>query len=271
MKHTFFILAFAAIAAISACDRSAAFTRQGAEEPRPPCENLLTLPVLYHQTSAEYRALCYQAFNMARIMLDMDLRRAGLSMQQAIVADIDETLLDNSPYEALCVKDGVSYPLNWKEWMESASAEPVPGALDFLKYAGSKGIEVFYVTNRKEMYREPTLNNMKSLGFPFADEDHLLMRTEENSKKARREKVAGNHRIIMFIGDNLADFSETFEGKAVEERKTLVDENKDRFGTLFIALPNVMYGDWKDAIYGYSKELQTEEMQEARRGWLKGF
>src|SRR5258705_6529649 len=64
--------------------------------------------VLYTQKAAEYRALAYQAFNVARAQLDADfdkkslkkLPKATRKMPRAIVVDIDETVLDNSPSNA---------------------------------------------------------------------------------------------------------------------------------------------------------------------------
>ena len=204
-------------------------------------------------------------------MLDQDLRRAGLSKQQAIVVDVDETVLDNSPYEASCIQQGVHYPALWNEWVEKKSAGPVPGALDFLLYAKEKGIEIFYVTNRKEELRQPTLENLKNLGFPNAKTEYLLMRVETSSKKERRAIVAEKHRIIMFIGDNLNDFSEVFEKKAVSERFDLTDEMKSDFGTRFIVLPNAMYGEWEGALYDYDHLKTGAEKLEIRYEKLISF
>ncbi|MBO9593300.1 MAG: hypothetical protein J7599_10330 [Niabella sp.] len=53
---------------------------------------------LYQQKAAEYAALCYQAYNMARISLDRSLQAGSSGKPPAIVTDIDETFLDNSPY-----------------------------------------------------------------------------------------------------------------------------------------------------------------------------
>jgi len=253
------------------CNESNALNKQGKELPETGCENIKTLPVLFHQNAAEYRALCYQAFNSARIMLDQDLRRAGLSKQQAIVVDVDETVLDNSPYEASCIQQGVHYPALWNEWVEKKSAGPVPGALDFLLYAKEKGIEIFYVTNRKEELRQPTLENLKSLGFPNASTGFLLMRTEISSKKARRSVVSENHRIIMFIGDNLNDFSEVFEKKSVSERFELTDQMKSDFGSRFIVLPDMMYGEWEGALYDYDYSKKEAEKSDMRNKKLIGF
>src|SRR3954447_10541962 len=68
--------------------------------------------VLYQQKSGEYRALAYQAFNLARLRLDEDLDKKNVKRlpkaermrQRAIIVDIDETVLDNSPSNAYTAK-----------------------------------------------------------------------------------------------------------------------------------------------------------------------
>jgi len=231
----------------------------------------LTSAVLYQQTAAEYRALCYQAFNVARLQLDKSLRVMGLMKQQAVVVDIDETVLDNSPFEAKSILEGTSYPTYWNEWVEMANARAVPGALEFLKYAESKGIEIYYITNRREKYRQPTLKNLQDLSFPFSDNGHLFMRTDESSKKARRETVSEKHKIILLIGDNLNDFSEVFEKKSITDRFELVDKFKEDFGNRFIVLPNAVYGEWEGAIYDYDFSKTADEKFELRHNHLQSF
>src|SRR5882762_5770579 len=53
---------------------------------------------MWQQKAAEYKALCYQAYNLAKLRLDIILLQQH-SKPLAIVTDIDETVLDNSPYE----------------------------------------------------------------------------------------------------------------------------------------------------------------------------
>jgi 5'-nucleotidase (lipoprotein e(P4) family) len=227
--------------------------------------------VLFQQTAAEYRALCYQAFNIAKLRLEMDSRKMGLSRQKAIVLDIDETVLDNSPHGAMCILNNTLYPDYWKEWMDAANAKAVPGVLEFLKYAEKKGITIYYISNRKEKYLEQTLKNLKDLDFPFADKEHIFLRTDESSKKARREKVSKTYDITLLIGDNLNDFSEIFEHKSIAERFELIDKMKGEFGKRFIVLPNAMYGEWEGAIYDYNYGKTNAEKSEARYEHLRGF
>ena len=99
----------------------------------------------YQQRAAEYKALCFQAFNIAQLRLDQFQPAVGKPM--AIITDIDETVLDNSAYEAHQTLQGKDYdPASWYEWTNRASADTVPGAPAFLKYASSKGVEIFYIT-----------------------------------------------------------------------------------------------------------------------------
>ncbi|OQX79972.1 MAG: 5'-nucleotidase, lipoprotein e(P4) family [Bacteroidetes bacterium 4484_249] len=271
MKKLIFISLILIIPFAQSCNRSSALSTGNGDEPQIKNNDYLEYAVLYQQTAAEYRALCYQAFNLARLQLDRSLRIMGLMKQQAVVVDIDETVLDNSPYEAKCILENISYPRFWDEWMNSSSAKPVPGALDFLKYAESKGIEVFYITNRKEKYREQTLKNLQNAGFPFATNDHLLLRTDSSSKKTRRDSVSETHAIILLIGDNLNDFSEVFEKKSIPERFEMTDKMKKDFGSRFIVLPNAMYGEWVSALYDYNHSKNETEKSEARQRHLQGF
>jgi 5'-nucleotidase (lipoprotein e(P4) family) len=255
----------------NSCNQSSAFNKPKGELPEVTSNEHLTMAVLYHQTAAEYRALCYQAFNLATLQLDKSMRIMGLMKQQAVIVDIDETVLDNSSYEAKCILDNISYPQYWDEWMNKSNAQPVPGSQDFLKYAESQKVEIFYVTNRREKYRKQTLENLQKLGFPFADDDHLLMRTDESSKEPRRERISDNHAVILLIGDNLNDFAEAFEAKSVSDRMNLTDQMKTEFGNRFIVLPNPMYGDWESAMYDYNNSLTPVEKSKARLDHLKSF
>jgi len=253
MKKLFLLvlLSFGIMVCFQYCSNSNAFNSSPDPEPSVNSNDHLTMAVLYQQTAAEYRALCYQAFNFAKYKLDQSSKAMGMMKQRAIIVDIDETVLDNSPYEAKCILDAVNYPASWDEWVIKARAKPVPGALEFLQNAAAQGINIFYISNRKEKLREATLKNLVSIGFPDADNDHLLLQTDESSKKARREKIAGNHWIVLLIGDNLNDFSEVFEKKLIPERFEMTDSLKNEFGNRFIVLPNAMYGDWEGAVFNY--------------------
>ncbi len=222
--------------------------------------------VLWQQASAESRALQYQAYKLARLMLDRDLRLHQKSnLKRAVVVDVDETVLDNSRYQAeLIVNRQPFTSASWIEWCNRAKASAIPGAVDFLKYAATRGVRVFYVTNRRETEKAGTITNLKQLGFPDVSDETVVVRTDVSSKEPRRQSIRRRYRIVLLFGDNLSDFSNAFEGKTPEERTAAVEAARQKFGAEFIVLPNPMYGDWENAVYGYESGL-TEQQKAARR------
>ena len=65
--------------------------------------------ILWQQSSGERRALSYQAFTLARKILDQDLRvNRRIRKPRAVIVDLDETILDNEIYEGMQVKNGVN-------------------------------------------------------------------------------------------------------------------------------------------------------------------
>ncbi|HSE18493.1 MAG TPA: 5'-nucleotidase, lipoprotein e(P4) family [Pyrinomonadaceae bacterium] len=232
--------------------------------------------VLWAQASGEMRALSYQAFNLARMVLDRDLRMRHRSrLRPAIIVDVDETILDNSRYQATLLKNHQNHSgQRFTEWVNRAEATALPGAVEFLRYATSRGVRVFYITNRKEVEKEGTAVNLKKLGFPEVNDQTLLVRTDPktSSKELRRDSVEKKHRIVLLMGDNLNDFAEVFDNsKTVADRLAAADLNKDKFGVRFIVLPNAMYGDWENAIYDYNFQLDDKQKAAKRRGYLKSY
>lgn len=231
----------------------------------------LLLATLFQQKAAEKRALSYQAFNIAKLSLDNQLRITDLKKPLAVVVDIDETVLDNSPFEAKSILNNSDYPKYWDEWCQLAAAVPLAGSVEFLNYAKSKGVVVYYITNRKIKLLEPTLKNLNKKGFPFADKDHVLMRLDDSNKNSRRNSVAANHNIALLMGDNLGDFMHVFDDKNSIDRFLLTDKYKNEFGEKFIVLPNPMYGSWLNAIFNNNNNLSKEEKIEILKMELESF
>jgi 5'-nucleotidase (lipoprotein e(P4) family) len=227
--------------------------------------------VLYMQRAAEYRALAYQAFNAARMQLDADLDKkqvkklpkAERKMPRAIVVDIDETMLDNSPAQARGIKTNTPYnPKDWYAWTNLRKAKPVPGAVEFINYAVSKGVKVFYISNRDDkVEKQTTIENLKTVGFNDVSADDVFLKTTESGKAARRAIVSAKYRIVMLVGDNLDDFSELFERKSIAERFAVTDQFREQWGRRFIVLPNAMYGTWENAIYEYQRLTEAQKAE----------
>ena len=198
----------------------------------------------WHKNSAEYKALCLQAYNAAKNKLDIELSK-NIDETLAIVADLDETILNNTPYNEMLIEENTSFNQeNWSDWVNKKIATAVPGSLDFFNYADSKGVEIIYLSNRKVENYEPTKENLISLGFPFKESTQMLLRTNSRDKDERRKSIE-NYNIIMFVGDNLSDFDSTFFDKDNEERWEISKSKKEKFGDSFILIPNLIYGDWE--------------------------
>jgi 5'-nucleotidase (lipoprotein e(P4) family) len=226
---------------------------------------------LWQQRAAEYKALCFQAYNIARMRLNEDLQQTA-DKPMAIVTDIDETVLDNSPYTVHTALKGEGYnDKSWMEWTGKAIADTVPGALSFLQYAAEKGVHVYYITNRSEAERTATLQNLQRWHFPDADNDHLILKTTTSSKEARRLQVAQTHKIILLMGDNLSDFAAIFDKQPLEQREQVTKQSAAEFGNRFIVLPNPMYGDWLPAMFQYNYKQSTQQIDSALTKQLKDY
>lgn len=229
------------------------------------------LPVLWHQHAAEYRALCYQAFNLA------EMRLASIKVKKhkrplAIITDIDETALDNSYSEAQSIKTNAEYnPANWKNWTSKAAATPLPGAVAFFQKAKQMGFHVFYISNRDTSEVGTTLKNLQAYQFPDATAEHLLFLSNESSKEARRQKVAEQYDIVMLLGDNLNDFAKVFEKKNIADRFAETDAVQAEWGKKFIVLPNAIYGEWENALIQYKRGLNNAQKDSAYKAQLKGY
>ncbi len=231
---------------------------------------------LFMQKAAEYRALCYQAFNWAQKNLDADEKRkkklpkAERKKPRAVVVDIDETMLDNSPQQAYNIKRRLPFiQENWYEWTSMRKAKAIPGALDFANYARSKNVRIFYVSNRDEVEKSATMDNLKAVGFPDISAENVLLRQLDankrpvSTKEPRRLGVAEKYRIVALIGDNLNDLSNVFENKSVADRFGEADKLRAIWGEKFIVIPNAMYGAWESALYEYGR--LTDEQKTAKR------
>lgn len=226
---------------------------------------------VWQQNAGEFRALCYQAYNQARVKVDQ-----ALSMQYskplAIVTDIDETFLDNSPYAVTQAKIGNEFdPVSWHEWTSKGEAIAFPGSKDFFNYAASKGITIFYISNRDEQDKVGTVKNLKDLEFPFADNEHVVVKITTSDKEARRQKVAMNYEIVLLLGDNLNDFTGIFYKKSQSERNQITDDMAKEFGNKYIVLPNSGYGDWESALPGYKHSLSPAGKDSVYLNSVRGY
>lgn len=214
----------------------------------------------FQQRAAEYQALSQQAYNVAKLRLDEAIAAKG-EKPIAIVSDIDETFLDNSYYAVEMAKQGKTWSQDtWANWTSKGIATPLAGSLEFFQYAASKGVQIFYITNRYEEERPGTLANLMKYNYPLQSPQNLILRSKESSKETRRQNIAKDFDIVLLLGDSLTDFSNLFDNhKSEKERAAAVETLKAEFGKRFIVLPNVGYGDWESAIFDYKYDLTQEQ------------
>jgi acid phosphatase len=171
----------------------------------------------------------------------------------AIVVDVDETMLDNSAYQARLLRADAEYAdPSWFAWSEERAATPIPGALEFAQWAAGNAITIFYITNRKAPLCAATADNLRTQGFPVrADGSNVMCRDDARGwtrdKGSRRIAVDREAHVIATFGDNLGDF---LDGIYVDvtARQRLAATYRDWWGNRWYMLPNPMYGSWVDAI-----------------------
>lgn len=226
--------------------------------------NQLISAVAWKQTAAEYRALYHQGFNIARMRLDQALatHKKG-DKPLAVVTDMDDTILLANSYWGHLINQNKDFfdDAIWDQWIPKNKMMPSPGSLEFLNYAKSKGVEVFYVTSREQ--GEPTyqyaLDHLKVYGFPYADPQHLTVLRDTSNKEKPQQEIAQKFNIVVMLGDNLNDFKRLYYVKDVDKRIELMEQDKDLFGQKFIIFPNPTDGHWVAAIFGDSEPPANDQ------------
>ncbi len=240
---------------------------------------------LWTQTSVEYGANAIGMYKLAQTMLDRALddnswtaapaEQTGdyRNKPPAVVLDLDETVLDNAPYNAWRVRNDESYSSKtWVPFVRSEQSRAIPGSLEFIEYARSKGVQVFYLSNRKAPQEAATRNNLRALGYPIDDsEDTVLLRGERpewgSKKGSRRAVVTAKYRLVMLVGDNFGDFVDGDKG-SLAERRALADQHEDLWGSKWIVIANPMYGSWESAAFGHDYRLSGDRRREMKRDAL---
>ena len=269
----------------------AAQARAAPAKPAPgdtaPHDNLNA--VLWVQRAAEYDAVTQTVYRAAADKLDAALKEqnwdalvpgergnAATGLPPAVVMDVDETVLDNSPYQARLVRDNASYDeTTWDLWVAEKKATAVPGVVDFAKAAAAKGVTILYISNRAEHLQAATIANLKAVGMPVKDDSVFLglgtfvQDCEQNgSEKLCRRKLAGQkYRVLMQFGDQLGDFVEIV-ANTPKDRDGLYGEYEDWFGERWFMLPNPTYGSWEPATFNNAWDEPAGARRAAKLGSL---
>jgi len=221
---------------------------------------------LWYQNSIEFKAHSLQTFRLASQLLELSLKDKNWSasitpsqnfqkMAPAIIVDTDETILDNTAYDAQRILTHTVYDHDsWDKWLALSDAQALPGAIEFLNRAGQLGVKVFYVTNRRCKQRqkdgpacpqrEEHIENLKKLGVSSLEADQMLLFDEHakivHSKEDRRQLISRDYRVLLIVGDDLGDF--------VKDRADYKAEYQKYWGEKWIMLANPKYGSWLRAL-----------------------
>ena len=215
---------------------------------------------LYMQTAAEYRASCYQAYNLAIFRLTELLKQKPNN--PGVVMDLDETVFDNGGFQAMLLRSGLAWDSRlWEAW-EREDADKIaliPGAKEFILEAKRLGVAVIFVSNRDEEFKEQTKSTFKRLEIPVERDDLLKLKKkgEDDNKSSRFQEAANQYTVLLHVGDNLRDFDDNLRcaklandapgaelDRAIKERKDAVDKIRANWGEGWIILPNPAYGEW---------------------------
>jgi 5'-nucleotidase (lipoprotein e(P4) family) len=240
------------------------------ETTQAPRSNALLWAVAWKQTAAEYFALCHQAYNLARLRVDEAIAsRDADARPLAVISDIDDTILHARSYWGHLIEQDLEFfdDAIWDEWLPDNDVTAAPGALDFFNDCQSKGVTVFYVTNRDQ--GEDTfalaLAQLRHLGFPFADDEHLYVFRETSDKTPARQEIESSYQVAVTLGDNLNDYRRDYYVHGVDERMALMERDREHWGRDFILLPNATDGHWVRAIFGDSEPAPTAENRQRLR------
>ena len=261
-------LALAASVLLAGC--AAAPSRRAAAPVAAVAANDNLNAVAWAQTAIEHDLVYLQAYRDAQSRLlgalhdphwdaltreDRVVPAAGLP--PAVVLDIDETVLDNSPYQARLVRNGGAYDeASWAAWCKEERARALPGALAFTRFAAAHGIAVIYLSNRAKDLDTVTLANLRKLGFPVSGPDAFLgLGTVEpgctqvgTSKSCRRQRVSRQYRVLMQFGDQLGDFVDV-QANTEAGRRQAITGYMHWIGRRWFVLPNPTYGSWEPALF----------------------
>ena len=243
---------------------------------------------LWTQRSVEYKGNALTVYALARFRLDQALADSKWTaapaeqksdyenLPPAIVLDVDETVLDNSLYQVWSMKSGNPFNVaTWNQFCNDKVARAIPGAVEFTKYADSKGVKVFYITNRAAEVEKSTRENMEALGFPMGGNvDTFLMQNEKpewgSKKSTRRAFVAKDYRILLGFGDNFGDFDDRYTSSEADRLK-FFEESRERWGREWLVIANPTYGSFDAAPFAFNYKAPADEQRKAKWAVLESW
>jgi acid phosphatase len=247
--------------------------------------------VVWMQDSVEFRLLAGQTWRAALSQLDRAIKTPGWdalpredrptalapALPMAVIVDVDETVLDNTPYQARLVRDDSEFDdAAWLRWVEERAARPVPGALEFAKAANARGVTLFYISNRSAAQSVATIANLRAAGFPLASDAQFLGMGAEvpgcvskgSDKGCRRQLVGRSHRVLLQVGDQVGDLV-SIASNTPAGREAAVRPYLGWVGERWFVLPNPTYGSWEGALFDNDWTLPKETRRQRKLDSLR--
>jgi len=235
--------------------------------------------LIFLQTYREARQRLLAALKNRRWdALPQDDRVAPVKgLKPAVVLDIDETVLDNSPYQARLIRSGGEFnEADWAAWCKEEKARALPGAVEFTQFAARHGVAVIYISNRARDLDQVTLANLRKVGLPVSGPDAFLglgtfvkgCEQIGTEKGCRRQLISRHYRVLMQFGDQIGDFVDV-PANTLRGRASAMAPYLSWIGTRWFVLPNPTYGSWEPALFNNDWQAPREERRRQKIGALR--
>ena len=240
------------------------------------------------QRAVEYKANSLSAFALAKLRLEQalaDKNWTGAPAEQtgayqdlppAVVLDLDETLLDNSRFQAwMVLNDQTFSPPVWTKFVNAQVTEAIPGAVDFAKFAESKGVKVFYISNRTAEEEGFDTQECGAPRFPDGRQRRHIPDDQGSPGMDLGEGLAARLRRqgLSRAAQSRRQFRRFVDSyrTSEEERLKIFEANKERWGREWIMLANPAYGSIESAPFGHDYKKSADEQRKAKRSVLQSW
>jgi predicted secreted acid phosphatase len=190
-----------------------------AREPRNL--DLIKQELIKYHDSGEYQKDIARVVQQAKAYLQTRLeenKKKGSKQKLAIILDIDETALSNYPDMVVLNFGGT---LKQIEEAEGKGEDPaIEPTLELYQFAKAHEVAVFFITARKEIYKEATVANLEKVGYKDYDGLYLLPmdyheKSVANFKTAIRKKITDQgYDIVLSLSDQKGDLKGGYAEKA---------------------------------------------------------
>lgn len=177
----------------------------------PPNLDLHKRQLRAYVDGGDYRREIDAVARQAQGWIEARAARGGPGL--TVVFDLDETLLWNWPH--IAENDFGYRPAAWTQWVEEGRAPVIESVREVYRAARRLGVEVVFITGRRERDRPGTEKNLRAIG--CTDYAALICKPNDDRgtsgayKTRERERLTRAGRtIIANLGDQASDLEGGF-------------------------------------------------------------